>query len=218
MQKIHKIFIAEDQTILRDLIARIFKNLSHTEVVGTSGRGDEAYEKCLELKPDIVVLDVMMPHLNGLEVLRRLKSKLSRVKVMMFSEACTKQVIQQAIKAGADSFLEKDIELPELEKAIDRIVAGESYFGPKVTQVMRDIMQNPLQDESLDSLTTRERQILQLIAEGHTSKEIAKALNISNKTADTHRAHIMEKLNLHNVAELTRYAISVGLTDKMKSL
>ena len=119
---------------------------------------------------------------------------------------------------GVDGFLEKDISLTELEKAIERIIAGETYFGPKITETMRKIMLNPEQDNSLNSLTSRERQVLQLIAEGHTSKEIAKILNISYKTADTHRANIMDKLDKHNVAELTRYAISSGLTEKLKAL
>tara|TARA_B100000989_G_C19512686_1_gene459948 strand:- start:95 stop:742 length:648 start_codon:yes stop_codon:yes gene_type:complete len=213
-----KVFIAEDQTILRDLICRVLDQYPQIQVIGTSGDGQDAYERCLDQKPDIIILDIMMPYLNGIEVLRRLKAKNSKIQILVFSEAGSRNVIKQAIEAGVDGFLEKDISLTELEKAIERIIAGETYFGPKITETMRKIMLNPEQDNSLNSLTSRERQVLQLIAEGHTSKEIAKILNISYKTADTHRANIMDKLDKHNVAELTRYAISSGLTEKLKAL
>ena len=213
-----KVFIAEDQTILRDLIRRVLDGYPAITVVGSSGDGQEAFEKCLELKPDIVVLDIMLPFLNGIEVLRRLKAKNPKMRILVFSEACSRTVIKQAIEAGVDGFIEKNIHLSDLEKAIDRIVEGESFFGPRITETMRKIMLNPEQDNSLSSLTSRERQVLQLIAEGHTSKEIAQILTISYKTADTHRANIMDKLDKHNVAELTRFAISSGLTQKLKAV
>ena len=217
MSQLKTVFVAEDQTILRDLICRVLEQYPQIQVIGTSGDGQEACERCLESKPDIVILDIMLPYLNGIEVLRRLKSKNPEIQILVFSEASSRNVIKQAIEAGVDGFIEKDVNLTELEKAIERIIAGETFFGPRITEIMRKIMLNPEQDNSINALTSRERQILQLIAEGHTSKEIAKILNISYKTADTHRANIMEKLDKHNVAELTRFAISSGLTEKLKT-
>lgn len=211
------VFVAEDQTILRDLICRVLEQYPQIQVIGTSGDGQEACERCLESKPDIVILDIMLPYLNGIEVLRRLKAKSNEIQILVFSEACSRNVIKQAIEAGVDGFIEKDVSLTELEKAIERVIAGGTFFGPRITEIMRKIMLNPEQDNSVNALTSRERQILQLIAEGHTSKEIAKILSISYKTADTHRANIMEKLDKHNVAELTRFAISSGITDTLKA-
>lgn len=217
-QTLKRVFIAEDQTILRDLVRRVVEAYPQVVVVGVSGDGQDAYQQCLANHPDIVILDIMLPYLNGVEVLRRLKAKNPKVRILVFSEACSRSVIKQAIESGVDGFVEKDVELAELEKAIERIIAGETYFGPRVTDIMRKIMASPDEDNSLKSLTSRERQVLQLIAEGHTSKEIAQVLSISYKTADTHRANIMEKLDMHNVAELTRFAISSGLTEKLKAI
>lgn len=217
-QSLKRIFIVEDQTILRDLVRRVVEGYPQVSVVGTSGDGQDAYQQCVALKPDIVILDIMLPYLNGVEVLRRLKSKFPAMRILVFSEACSRNVIKQSVESGVDGFVEKDVELAELERAIERVIAGETYFGPRVTEVMRKIMTSPDEDNSLKSLTSRERQVLQLIAEGNTSKEIAKILNISYKTADTHRANIMDKLEMHNVAELTRFAISSGLTDKLRAI
>lgn len=218
-QTLKRLFIAEDQTILRDLVCYVLKkSCPNVKVIGTSGNGQEAYQMCLEMQPDILVLDIMLPFLNGVEILRRLKAKLPNLRVLVFSEVCSRTVIRQAIEAGVDGFIEKDVELPELEKAIERVLMGETYFGPRIAELMRKIMSNPEEDQSLTNLTSRERQVLQLIAEGHTSKEIAQILQISYKTADTHRANIMEKLDMHNVAELTRFAISTGLTEKLKAI
>jgi DNA-binding NarL/FixJ family response regulator len=217
-QTLKRLFIAEDQTILRDLVCHVLKSCQNVTVIGTSGNGQEAYQRCLEMQPDILILDIMLPFLNGIEVLRRLKAKLPNLRVLVFSEVCSRTVIRQAIEAGVDGFIEKDVELPELERAIERVLSGETHFGPRIAELMRKIMSNPEEDQSLTNLTSRERQVLQLIAEGHTSKEIAQILNISYKTADTHRANIMEKLDMHNVAELTRFAISTGLTEKLKAV
>ncbi len=217
-QNSKRVFIAEDQTILRDLVRQVIASYPQVTIVGVSGDGQDTCQRCLETKPDVVILDIMLPYLNGIEVLRRIKAKLPNTRILVFSEACSRTVIKQAIEAGVDGFIEKDVELKELEKAIERILAGETYFGPRVTDIMRKIMANPDEDNSLKSLTSRERQVLQLIAEGHTSKEIAQILNISYKTADTHRANIMTKLDMHNAAELTRFAISSGLTEKLKTV
>ncbi|HQU09180.1 MAG TPA: response regulator transcription factor, partial [Opitutales bacterium] len=141
-----KVFIAEDQTILRDLVKRVLEGYPSVTVIGTSGDGQDAYERCLELRPDILILDIMMPQLNGVEVLKRLKAKIPGIKILVFSEACAKNVIKEAVECGVDGFIEKDIELAELERAIERILAGETHFGPRVTDLMRKIMQSPDED------------------------------------------------------------------------
>ncbi|MEM9227954.1 MAG: response regulator transcription factor, partial [Verrucomicrobiota bacterium] len=129
-----------------------------------------------------------------------------------------KNVVKKVLEAGIEGFIEKDANLDELEIAIEKIVAGQSYFGPRIVDIMREIMVNPNQGDSLEELTPRERQVLQLIAESCTSKEIAVKLDISVKTADTHRANLMKELGVHDVAGLTRQALAFGLVDNPQKL
>ena len=212
-----RVFIAEDQTVLRSLLLRLLKSYKSVIVVGESADGKDAYEQCLELKPDIVILDIMMPKLNGLEVLKRIKKKLPMSRVLIFSEAKTKNMVSEVLQAGANGFVEKSADLEILELAINKLVNGENYFSPTISETVRDIVLHPTDKiDSLDVLTHREREILQLVAEGNTSKEIATSLDITFKTAETHRSRMMAKLDLHNIADLTRFAIRVGLIDEPK--
>ena len=212
-----RVFIAEDQTVLRSLLLKLLGSYKSVIVVGDSADGKEAYDKCLELKPDIVILDIMMPKLNGIEVLKRIKKRLPATRVLVFSEAKTKSIVSEVIQSGANGFVEKSAELEILELAIEKLVNGENYFSPAINEIIRDLVLNPVaRIDSLDVLTEREHEILQLVAEGNTSKEIAISLNISFKTAETHRSRIMNKLGIHNVADLTRFAIRVGLVDDPK--
>lgn len=160
----------------------------------------------------------MLPQLNGIEVLRRLRSSEYRPNILVFSAFPSKTMVRKVLEAGIDGFVEKDANLNELETAVEKIVAGQTYFGLKIVDIMRELMVNPQQSDSLEELTARERQILQLIAESNTSKEIAQKLDISVKTADTHRANLMKKLDVHDVAGLTRAAIAFGLIDTPEKL
>ncbi|MGF1451980.1 MAG: response regulator [Opitutales bacterium] len=213
-----RVYVVEDQTLLRDLICRLLESYPDIEMVGFSGDGHQAIDQIEEKKPDIVILDIMLPSLNGVEVLRRLGHFDRKPRVLVFSAFPSKHMVKKVLEAGIDGFVEKDANLSELETAIEKVVAGQTYFGLRIVNLMREIMVNPNSGDSLDELTPRERQILQLIAESYTSKEIARKLDISVKTADTHRANLMKKLDVHDVAGLTRQAMAFGLIDNPTSL
>ncbi|MDP0496656.1 MAG: response regulator transcription factor [Verrucomicrobiota bacterium JB024] len=213
-----RVVVVEDQTILRDLICRLLESYPGIEVVGALADGHEALREINDKRPDIVVLDIMLPQLNGVEVLRQLKNADRKPDILIFSAFPSKNVVKKVLEAGIEGFIEKDANLNELEVAIEKIVAGQSYFGPRIVDIMREIMINPTQGDSLEELTPRERQVLQLIAESCTSKEIAAKLDISVKTADTHRANLMKKLGVHDVAGLTRQALAFGLIDNPQQL
>lgn len=208
-----KVIVIEDQTILRDLICQLVEGYTAMDVIAQSGDGAEGYELCLEHSPDLVILDIMLPNLNGSEVLRRLKAKNPKINILIFSAAASNSMVNRLLKSGVTGYIEKDAGLAELEKAISLVADGRSYFSPRIVETMRELMINGGQDDSLDSLTTREREIVQLIAESYSNKEIAAKLGMSVRTADTHRTNIMKKLDLHDVAALTRWAIANKLVD-----
>ncbi|MGF1449004.1 MAG: response regulator [Opitutales bacterium] len=206
-----KVVIIEDETMVRDLMVEVLGAYANCKLVGTFGDGLEGWEGVQELKPDFVLSDIKVPSINGLEVLRRIKAKMPHTLVLLFSAYFSTGMVRQALKAGVNGMIEKTAGLAEMHKAIESVLAGETYLGPAVVGITREIMINPEQDDSLESLSSREVEVLQLIAEGFSSKEIAARLDISTKTAETHRAHLMQKLNLHGIAGLTRYAIAKGL-------
>ena len=208
-----KVIVIEDQTIMRDLICQLVEGYENMEIIAQSGDGAEGYELCLEHMPDLVILDIMLPNLNGSEVLRRLKAKNPKINILVFSAASSNSMVNRLLKSGVTGYIEKDAGLAELEKAIDLVSDGRSYFSPRVVDAMRELMLSGGQDDSLESLTTREREIVQLIAESYSNKEIAAKLGMSVRTADTHRTNIMKKLDLHDVAALTRWAIANKLVD-----
>lgn len=209
--KTKRLVIIENETMLRDLLVEVLKNYPQCDLIGTYGDGAQGWAACFEEKPDVVFLDVKVPSLNGIDILRNLKSDLPGTKAFLCSSYFSAETIRQALKLGADVILEKTSGLEELHKAIKKILNDEPYMGPGVVKVLREIMLNPDQDRSLDSLTPREREVLQLIAEGNSSKVIASKLLITTKTAEAHRSNLMKKLGVHGVAGLTRYAISHGL-------
>lgn len=210
-----KVVIIEDQTAVREMIAQIVRSEPDFEVVAETGDGQVAYNLCLELKPDFVILDVMLPGLNGAEVLRRFSKTLRHTRVLVFSGYQNPALVRELLQAGAHGFVEKSAPLSELKKGIQIVSNGGSYFGPEVAQLLREAVANPVASRSptVDILTAREREILQLIAESHSTKEVAAKLNISVKTAENHRTNLMKKLDLHDVASLTRYAIEHGLIE-----
>lgn len=183
------------------------------ELVGSSGDGREGLEACKAMKPDLVIVDIMVPSLNGLEIVRQLRHGLSNVKLLIFSAYSSRDRVQAAMKVGVNGIVHKNASIEELEKGIQRVASGESFMSSEILEILRDIMLNPQSTDSLGRLTTREREILQLIAEGNTTKEIAAMLGISIKTADTHRTNVMNKLDIHDVASLTRFAIQQGLVE-----
>ncbi|MBC2594391.1 response regulator transcription factor [Ruficoccus amylovorans] len=210
-----KVVIVEDQTAVREMISQIVQSDPSFEVVAEPGDGQEAYNLVMELKPDFVILDVMLPGLNGAEVLRRFAKHLKNTRVLVFSGYQNPSLVRELLQAGAHGFVEKSAPLSELKKGIEIVANGGSYFGPEVAQMLREAVLNPNASnrKGVDVLTAREREILQLIAESHSTKEVAQKLNISVKTAENHRTNLMKKLDLHDVASLTRYAIQQGLIE-----
>jgi DNA-binding NarL/FixJ family response regulator len=206
-----RVVIIEDETMLRDLLAELLKSFPLCTLSGTYGDGLEGWKALQKIKPDMVLLDIKIPSLNGLEILRRTHEELPNCHVLLFSAFFTTGMVRQALKSGANGIIEKTAGLAEMEKAIRAVLDGGTYLGPSVTDLVRRGMLEPDKDDSLDNLSEREREVLQLVAEGHSTKEIAVKLSISVKTAETHRSNLMTKLNLHGIAGLTRYAIEQGL-------
>ena len=208
-----RVIVIEDQTILRDLICQLIAGYPDMEVIAQSGDGAEGYHLCEKYRPDLVILDIMLPNLNGSEVLRRLKAATPHTNILIFSAASSTSMVNRMLKQGVTGYIEKDAGLEELEKAIALVSEGKSYFSPRVVDAMRSLMASGGKDDSIEALTAREREIVQLIAESFSNKEIASKLGMSVRTADTHRTNVMRKLDLHDVAALTRWAISNGLVD-----
>jgi DNA-binding NarL/FixJ family response regulator len=206
-----RVIIIEDETMLRDLLSELLKNFPLCTLVGAYGDGLEGWKAVQKIKPDLVLLDIKIPSLNGLEILRRIRANLSNCSVLLLSAYFTTGMVRQALKSGANGIIEKTAGLTEMDKALRAVVDGGTYLGPSVSDLVRSLMLDPDKDDSLENLSEREREVLQLIAEGYSTKEIAVKLSISIKTAETHRANLMTKLNLHGIAGLTRYAIDQGL-------
>jgi two-component system response regulator NreC len=213
MKKI-KVVVADDHTILRQGIKALLDNQEEIEVVGEAKDGREAIKAIEALSPDVILMDIAMPGLNGLEATRRIKKKFPMTKVVVLTMHTNEEYIFQILNAGADGYLVKETAFQDLISAINSVHRGEAFMSPSISKkVMTDYIQRAQGEEKVgfDTLTTREREILQLVAEGNSNKKIAAALFISPKTVETHRAHIMDKLNIHDRAGLIKYAIRKGM-------
>jgi two-component system response regulator NreC len=188
---------------------------SDLSVVGEANNGREAVAMAEALKPDVVVMDIGMPSLNGIEAAREIRKTLPETQIVMLSMHSDEGYVLRALKAGAKAYLLKDSAEADLARAIRAAAVGKSFFSPAVGQVLlEDYMRKLLRtgaEDSYELLSPREREILQLVAEGKSSKEIATLLNLSVYTVETHRAHVMEKLNLHGIPELILYAVRKGI-------
>jgi len=208
-----RLVIIEDQTAIREMLAEILRLDNHFQLVGEAGEGQAALQLCLETKPDVLVLDAKLPGLNGVDLLRRLGKRLPDMRVLVFSGYENPVLVREMIEAGAHGFVEKTAGLGEFKKGLELVAAGGTYFGPAVAALLRDVVAHPGASSSPDFLTDREREVLKLVVESHSSKDVATKLGISMKTVDNHRSNLMRKLNLHDVASLTRYAIGTGLIE-----
>ena len=206
-----RLVIIEDQTAIREMLAEILRTDLTFKIVGESGDCQSAYQLCLEVKPDVIVLDAKLPGLNGVDLLRRLNKVLTNMRVLVFSGHENPVLVREMLEAGAHGFVEKTAGLFEFKKGLETVANGGTYFGPAVAALLRNVVANPSASASSDFLTDREREILQLVAESYSTKEIATKLGISVKTVDNHRTNLMRKLNLHDVASLTRHALEIGL-------
>lgn len=207
-----RVILIEDQTAIREMQSEIIRMSPDYKIVGEAGEGHQAVALCLELKPDVIILDARLPGLSGVDILRRINKQLKGLRVLVFSGHENPVLIREMLEAGAHGFVEKTAGLMEFRKGLETVANGGTYFGPAVAALLRSVVANPsVSTASSDFLTDREREVLQLVAESNSTKEIAAKLNISVKTVDNHRTNLMRKLNLHDVASLTRYAIEIGL-------
>ena len=209
-----KILIADDHQMFREGLCALLASEQDIEVAGMAADGRTTIELTDRLSPDIVVMDVGMPGLNGIEATRQIHARDSGTRVIALSMHADRRYVIGMLKAGAHGYLLKDGAARELVHAIRSVYAGNRYLCPAVTDVvLQDYLTyvSNLNSLSVPELTTREREVLQFLAEGRNTLEIAESLNISRKTVATHRGHIMEKLDLHSIAELTRYAIREGI-------
>lgn len=214
-----RVVIVEDQTAIREMLAEILRHDPNFTIVGQAGDGQTGHDLVIETRPDVLVLDARLPVLNGLELLRRVTKQVRNLRVLVFSGYENPVLIRDMLEAGAHGFVEKTAGLTELRKGLDSVANGGTYFGPGVSGLLRNVVANPsVTTSSKDFLTPREREILQLVAESFSTKEIAQKLNISVKTVDNHRTNLMRKLDLHNVASITRYAMQIGLIENEPSV
>lgn len=213
-----RIVIVEDHTAIREMLAEVLRFESAYEIVGECGDGQQAVAMLLELKPDVLVLDARLPGLSGVDVLRRVAKQLRSTRVMVFSGYESPALVREMIEAGAHGFVEKTAGLGEFKRGLETIANGGTYFGPGVAALLRNVVANGNPPSGVETLTDREREILRLVAESHSTKEIAQKLAISVKTVDNHRTNLMRKLNLHDVASLTRYALEIGLVEQRGQL
>jgi len=210
-----RILLADDHIVMRTGLRSLLERQPNLEVVGESENGRETVDLVTSLKPDVVVMDVGMPVLNGIEATKTIVTQHPNTAVVILSMHVDESYVMRALKAGARGYLLKDSAPADLISAIQAVSQNKSFFSPKVSRILAEDYVRVLKQkgavDSYDLLTSREREILQLIAEGKANKEVAAALNISPYTVETHRSHILEKLNLHNPAELILYAVRKGI-------
>ncbi len=207
-----RILLADDHALVRHGFRMILAAQPDMEIAGEAGNGREAVELAQKLKPDVVIMDVTMPELNGIEATRRLIELSPRTRVLALSMHKDAVYVREILRAGARGYLLKDSADADLLAAVRAVAKGEGYLSPGVSDAVLSDYRRHVTDP-LDLLTSREREVLQLIAEGKTNKEIATSLNLSVYTVEAHRGRVMEKLNLHSTGELVRFAVRSGLID-----
>jgi DNA-binding NarL/FixJ family response regulator len=210
-----RILLADDHTVVRQGLRKLLEERPDWEVIGEAGDGREAVRLAEQHKPDVAILDVAMPLLNGIEATRQITKRVPSTRVLVLSMHADEAYVTQILQAGATGYLLKDSADVDLLNAVAEAALGRSFFSPAIARVMLDDYVRQLADKGVtdryESLSEREREIFQLIAEAKTNKEIAALLNVSPSTVETHRAHIMEKLDLHSAAEIVLYAVRRGV-------
>ena len=210
-----RVLLADDHVLIRAGLRMVVDAQPDLTVVGEAGDGREAVSMAETLKPDVAVMDIGMPVLNGIEAARQIHEKLPDAHIVMLSMHSDEGYVLRALKAGAKAYLLKDSAEADLARAIRAAADGKSFFSPSVGRVLLEDYMRKLQrtgaEDSYELLSPREREVLQLVAEGKSSKEIASLLNVSVNTVETHRARVMQKLNLHGIPELILYAVRKGI-------
>ena len=213
----HRVILADDHKLFIEGIGGMLSSVEGIEIAGKAHTGKDALQMTLDKKPDLVVLDITMPDMYGIEVTRKIKANLPDVKILILSMHLDLRMIIEVLQAGADAYTLKDSEPSELITAVKNVLAGKMYLSSKVIKLLvRDYISKhsvPLSLEQLKDLSARERQVLRLISESKSIKEIAEELHISRSTADTHKANLMRKLGCENTNELIRFAMREGIVD-----
>jgi DNA-binding NarL/FixJ family response regulator len=207
-----KVIIADDHTLVREGIKSLLSDVEGIEVIAETGDGEETLLKTSTFKPDILILDISMPKVFGIRFCEKIKEISPETKIIILSMHFSKEYVREAFKYGAKGYILKDSSFTELEFAIKSVYEGNMYISPKISQILvedyLDLLENPL-----EILTERQKEILKLIAEGYSIKEIANRLNLSVKTVETHKSQIMDKLGIYDIPGLVKYAIKHGLID-----
>jgi DNA-binding NarL/FixJ family response regulator len=209
-----RVLLADDHALVRAGLRALLQHLDGIEVVGEAGDGREVLELCESQRPDVVLMDIMMPELNGLDATARLNTTAPHIRTIVLSMNASEEYVLQALRSGAAGYLLKNISPVELEQAIRVAASGETYLSPAVSKhVIAGYLHRTGGNHlnSLQRLTSRQRETLQLIAEGYTTKLIAQKLKLSVKTIEMHRAQLMQALGIHDIAGLVRYAIRMGV-------
>ncbi|MGH9220357.1 MAG: response regulator [Vicinamibacterales bacterium] len=210
-----RLLIGDDHTLMRQGLRKILEERPEWEVVAEVGDGRDAVRRCLELKPDVAVLDVAMPLLNGIDATKQIVRKVPETRVLVLSMHSDEAYVTRALQAGATGYMLKDSAGKDLLKGIASVASGQAYFSPAIARLMLDDYVRRVAGSGVvdryETLSEREREIFQLIAEARTNKEVAELLEISPATVETHRARILQKLDIHNTAELVLYAVRRGV-------
>jgi two-component system response regulator NreC len=210
-----RILLADDHIVMRSGLRLLLERQPNLEVMGEAADGREAVEMAVAGKPDAVVMDIAMPHLNGVEAARQITNRSPQTAIAILSMHSDESYVIRSLKAGARAYLLKDSAEADLIAAIHAITVGKSFFSPAIRKLLKEDYMHQLAEvgaeDSYELLTTREREVLQLVAEGKSNKEVANVLNLSLYTVETHRTHILQKLNLHSVPELILYAVRKGI-------
>jgi DNA-binding NarL/FixJ family response regulator len=210
-----RILLGDDHTVMRNGLRLLLERQPHLQVVGEAADGRQAVALSETLNPDVVVMDIAMPNLNGIEAARQIVNRNPRTAIAILSMHSDESYVIRALKAGARAYLLKDSAEADLLAAVRALTDGKSFFSPAISKILVEDYMRQLEsrgaEDTYELLTNREREILQLLAEGRTNKEVANMLNLSLYTVETHRAHILQKLNLHSVPELILYAVRKGI-------
>lgn len=210
-----RVVVADDHTIIRSGLRHLLEREGDIQVVGEAADGREALDLAEQLRPDVIMLDITMPKLNGIDVGRQIAAKLPKISVIILSMHSDEGYVLKALKAGARGYLLKDSAESDVINAVRAVSRGKAYFSPEISRMLVDDYIRQLQqrgvEDSYELLSLREREIFQLLAEGRSNKEISGMLNLSTHTVETHRGNILEKLNLHSLPELILYAVRKGV-------
>jgi DNA-binding NarL/FixJ family response regulator len=212
-----RILIADDHTIVRQGLSRLLEEQPDLKVVGEATDGQKTVEQALDLKPDVLIMDIAMPRMNGIEAAKRIRKLLPKTKILILSMYSHEHYIHQLMEAGVSGYLLKDDSGRDIIKAIHAALKDETSLNPAISKVLVESYRSPgkgiSQSDRYKQLTNREREVLQLIAEGHSTRQIADMLFVSISTIKSHRAHLMEKLNIDSSVKLIHFAIQLGLVD-----